>query len=111
VTDNWPRRRRSPWPPLPPAGNSIMSVLPAEQYGAGSAINDTVQELGASLGVAVIGSVVASPFRHAESASGLPATTAGTERPAAPSRAMSNGRIGTRQRLSVPTKHRFGLCA
>ena len=58
---------------MAPAGNSIMSVLPAEQYGAGSAINDTVQELGASLGIAVIGSVVASSFRHAEAASGLPA--------------------------------------
>jgi EmrB/QacA subfamily drug resistance transporter len=58
---------------MAPAGNSIMSVLPAEQYGAGSAINDTVQELGASLGIAVIGSVVASSFRHAEAATGLPA--------------------------------------
>jgi predicted MFS family arabinose efflux permease len=58
---------------MAPAGNSIMSVLPAEQYGAGSAVNETVQELGASLGIAVIGSVVASSFRHGLSASGLPA--------------------------------------
>ena len=58
---------------MAPAGNSIMSVLPAEQYGAGSAVNDTVQELGASLGIAVIGSIVASSFRHSLSASGLPA--------------------------------------
>jgi EmrB/QacA subfamily drug resistance transporter len=57
---------------MAPAGNSIMSVLPAEQYGAGSAVNDTVQELGASLGIAVIGSIVASSFRHGLSASGLP---------------------------------------
>ena len=49
---------------MAPAGESIMSVLPAEQYGAGSAVNDTVQELGGSLGIAVIGSVVASSFRH-----------------------------------------------
>jgi EmrB/QacA subfamily drug resistance transporter len=58
---------------MAPAGESIMSVLPAEQYGAGSAVNDTVQELGGSLGIAVIGSVVASSFRHSLAASGLPA--------------------------------------
>ena len=58
---------------MAPAGESIMSVLPAEQYGAGSAVNDTVQELGGSLGIAVIGSIVASSFRHSLDASGLPA--------------------------------------
>jgi len=57
---------------MAPAGESIMSVLPAEQYGAGSAVNDTVQELGGSLGIAVIGSIVASSFRHSLDASGLP---------------------------------------
>ena len=45
----------------------------AEQYGAGSAVNDTVQELGGSLGIAVIGSIVASSFRHSLDAGGLPA--------------------------------------
>jgi EmrB/QacA subfamily drug resistance transporter len=58
---------------MAPAGESITSVLPAEQYGAGSAVNDTVQELGGSLGIAVIGSVVASSFRHSLATSGLPA--------------------------------------
>jgi EmrB/QacA subfamily drug resistance transporter len=58
---------------MAPSGNSIMSVLPAEQYGAGSAVNDTVQELGGSLGIAVIGSIVASSFRNHMAASGMPA--------------------------------------
>ena len=58
---------------MAPAGESIMSVLPADQYGAGSAVNDTVQELGGSLGIAVIGSIVASSFRHSLDAGGLPA--------------------------------------
>jgi EmrB/QacA subfamily drug resistance transporter len=58
---------------MAPAGESIMSVLPAAQYGAGSAVNDTVQELGGSLGIAIIGSIVASSFRHSLDASGLPA--------------------------------------
>ena len=58
---------------MAPAGESIMSVLPPEQAGAGSAVNDTVQELGASLGIAIIGSIMASSFRHGLDASGLPA--------------------------------------
>jgi predicted MFS family arabinose efflux permease len=66
---------------MAPAGESIMSVLPAAQYGAGSAINDTVQELGASLGIAVIGSVVASSFRHGLAASGLPAKIVAAAQP------------------------------
>lgn len=66
---------------MAPAGESIMSVLPAEQYGAGSAVNDTVQELGASLGIAVIGSVVASSFRHSLATSGLPAAVVKAAQP------------------------------
>jgi EmrB/QacA subfamily drug resistance transporter len=66
---------------MAPAGNSIMSVLPAEQYGAGSAVNDTVQELGGSLGIAVIGSIVASSFRHSLAASALPARVVAAAQP------------------------------
>ncbi len=65
---------------MAPAGESIMSVLPAEQYGAGSAVNDTVQELGGSLGIAIIGSIVASSFRHSLDASGLPGALAAPAR-------------------------------
>jgi predicted MFS family arabinose efflux permease len=65
---------------MAPAGESIMSVLPPEQYGAGSAVNDTTQELGASLGIAVIGSIVASSFRHSLDAGGLPAALLGPAR-------------------------------
>jgi EmrB/QacA subfamily drug resistance transporter len=66
---------------MAPSGTSIMSVLPAEQYGAGSAVNDTVQELGASLGIAIIGSVVASSFRHSLDSSRLPAALVTAMRP------------------------------
>jgi len=48
---------------IAPAGESIMSVLPEHQRGVGSAVNDTVQELGGSLGVAVIGSLAAAAYR------------------------------------------------
>jgi len=66
---------------LAPAGESILSVLPPEQAGVGSAMNDTMQELGGSLGVAVIGSVVSASFRHGMDTSGLPATLLQTARP------------------------------
>ncbi len=55
------------------AGESIMTVLPAEQTGVGSAVNDTMQELGGSLGVAVIGSIVAAAYTGGVADGGLPA--------------------------------------
>ena len=66
---------------MAPAGESIMSVLPPQQAGVGSAVNDTVQELGGSLGVAVIGSVVSAAFRHSIDASTLPETLRTAARP------------------------------
>jgi EmrB/QacA subfamily drug resistance transporter len=55
-----------------PAGESLMTVLPQAQTGVGSAVNDTIQELGGSLGVAVIGSLVAAAYRNNIDASTLP---------------------------------------
>jgi EmrB/QacA subfamily drug resistance transporter len=67
---------------LAPAGESIMSVLPPEQAGAGSAVNDTVQELGGSLGVAVIGSIVSASFQRGLDHSHLPKALIAAARPA-----------------------------
>jgi hypothetical protein len=39
-----------------------MSTLPPARAGVGSAVNDTVRELGGALGVAIIGSVAASTY-------------------------------------------------
>jgi EmrB/QacA subfamily drug resistance transporter len=61
---------------LAPASESMIGVLPREQAGAGSAVNDTVQELGGTLGVAVIGSVVAAAFRSGIDDARLPPTIA-----------------------------------
>ena len=41
---------------------SIMSAVPPRRAGAGSAMNDATRELGAALGVAVLGSVAASRY-------------------------------------------------
>ena len=43
-----------------PASEAIRGALPRAKAGAGSAINDTTRELGGTMGVAVIGSVLSS---------------------------------------------------
>ncbi|NIL82454.1 MFS transporter [Rhodococcoides kroppenstedtii] len=43
-----------------PATASIMSAVTLDEAGAGSAVNDTTREVGGTLGVAVLGSIVAS---------------------------------------------------
>jgi EmrB/QacA subfamily drug resistance transporter len=45
-----------------PMTASIMSAVPARRAGAGSATNDATRELGAALGIAVLGSVAASRY-------------------------------------------------
>ncbi|BAH49902.1 MFS transporter [Rhodococcus opacus] len=45
-----------------PATESIMASLPLDEAGAGSAVNDTTREIGGTLGVAVLGSIVASYY-------------------------------------------------
>ncbi len=49
---------------MAPASEIIMSTVPADQAGAGSAVNDTVREVGGALGIAVVGSVVAAVYGH-----------------------------------------------
>jgi hypothetical protein len=48
---------------MAPATESVMSVLPLARAGVGSAVNDTVRMVGGALGVAVLGSVLASGYR------------------------------------------------
>jgi EmrB/QacA subfamily drug resistance transporter len=63
---------------MAPATDSIMGALAPEQAGVGSAINDSVRNIGGVLGVAVIGSVATSTFAShmADAVSGLPAQAA-----------------------------------
>ena len=60
---------------MTPATEALMSSLPKEQAGVGSAMNDTVRQVGGALGVAVLGSLLTSGYRgDMETAvSGLPA--------------------------------------
>jgi DHA2 family multidrug resistance protein-like MFS transporter len=60
---------------MTPATDSIMGTLPPERASVGSAMNDTVRQLGGALGVAVLGSVLSSHYRDGMDAAahGLPA--------------------------------------
>jgi Na+/melibiose symporter-like transporter len=47
---------------MAPATESVMSSLPLAKAGVGSAVNDTTRQVGGALGVAVIGSLLASGY-------------------------------------------------
>jgi Na+/melibiose symporter-like transporter len=48
---------------MAPATESIMSTLPREKAGVGSAVSNTIRQLGGALGVAVLGSLIAATYR------------------------------------------------
>lgn len=48
-----------------PMTSSIMSAVPPRRAGAGSSMNDATRELGAALGIAVLGSLTASHYTSA----------------------------------------------
>lgn len=47
-----------------PATDAIMGALPPAKAGAGSAVNDTTRQVGGTLGVAIIGTVLNSAYGH-----------------------------------------------
>jgi EmrB/QacA subfamily drug resistance transporter len=59
---------------MPPATESIMGSLPRAKAGVGSAVNDTTREVGGALGVAVLGSIMASTYgpRVSDAIAGAP---------------------------------------
>lgn len=59
---------------MPPAMNTIMASLPREKAGVGSAVSNTVRQVAAALGVAVLGTIVASVYRSqvSDAAAALP---------------------------------------
>ena len=61
-----------------PATESIMGSLPLAKSGVGSAMNDTTRQVGGALGVAVLGSVLASTYSSemASTVGSLPAEAA-----------------------------------
>ena len=69
---------------MPPATESVMSALPREKAGAGSAINNVARQVAVAMGVAVLGSIVASVYRR-DLAGELAALPAGARETAAES--------------------------
>jgi MFS family permease len=65
---------------MPPVTESIMASLPREKAGVGSAISNTVRQVGGALGVAILGSVLSAVYRDqvAGSLHGLPANAQST---------------------------------
>jgi EmrB/QacA subfamily drug resistance transporter len=62
-----------------PTTESIMGSLPASKAGIGSAVNDTVREVGGALGVAVLGSILASQYAGSMSSDAAGAPDAARE--------------------------------
>ena len=52
---------------MAPATDSIMGSLPRNKAGVGSAVNDTTRQMGGAVGVAALGSVLSSGYRHSVS--------------------------------------------
>jgi MFS transporter, DHA2 family, multidrug resistance protein len=49
---------------MPPATESIISTLPRERAGVGSAVANTVRQVSAALGIAVLGAIVAASYQQ-----------------------------------------------
>ncbi|MEV6393811.1 MFS transporter [Streptomyces sp. NPDC051907] len=48
---------------MPPVTVSVMQSLPREKAGSGSAVNNTVRQVGGAMGVAVLGSLLSTRYR------------------------------------------------
>jgi MFS transporter, DHA2 family, multidrug resistance protein len=65
---------------MPQTMNAALSALSAERSGSGSAVISALRQVGATIGVAVLGTVLASVYRAHLSVQGLPASAAATVR-------------------------------
>ncbi len=48
---------------MAPATNAVMGAIPRDKAGAGSAVNNTIRQIGGALGVAILGSVLSTAYR------------------------------------------------
>jgi hypothetical protein len=92
---------------MSPMTASIMSAVPIRRAGAGSAMNDATRELGASLGVAVLGSLLSSRYTHRlhRLAADLPAPARG------PASASLGGALRAATRLPAGAADAFTTAA
>ncbi len=64
---------------MPPSTESIVSALPHDKAGVASAVNDTTREVGGSIGIALLGTLLATGYRDGlgSTTDGLPPEAAG----------------------------------
>ena len=86
-----------------PATESIMGVVPPEQAGAGSALNDATRQVGGTLGVAVLGSIYSTLYlRSLDSSAVMSALPAGARQVAG--EGVAQGLRSRRPRRPVPRR-------
>ncbi|HET9657013.1 MAG TPA: MFS transporter, partial [Kineosporiaceae bacterium] len=66
---------------MAPATNAVMAAVPRERAGSGAAVNNTIRQVGAALGVAVLGSILSAGYRSrlGDAVSALPAPVRGPD--------------------------------
>jgi MFS family permease len=69
---------------LAPAMDAVLGELPVEQAGSGTALTMTLRQVGAALGIALLGSLLASVYSGQLNLSGLPGPAAQTARDSVP---------------------------
>jgi EmrB/QacA subfamily drug resistance transporter len=92
---------------MSPMTTAIMSAVPPRRAGAGSAMNDATRELGAALGVAVLGSLAAS--RYASQLSSFTAKLSKADRTSA--RTSIAGALDTSRHLPADVGARLTIVA
>jgi MFS transporter, DHA2 family, multidrug resistance protein len=88
---------------LPPATESVMSSLPREKAGVGSAVSNTIRQVGGALGVAVLGSVLSATYRSdmAPHVANLPAPARGAASESISGGYAVAGRLGAAGRVLI----------
>src|SRR5215472_14644509 len=83
---------------MPVATESVMSVVPRERGGAGSAITNTSRQVAVALGVAVLGSILARAYRAglAPGLGALPPATRGAATQSVAATQAAAGHLGQR---------------
>jgi EmrB/QacA subfamily drug resistance transporter len=92
---------------MAPMTASIMSAVPESRAGAGSAMNDATRELGAALGIAVLGSIAASQYSNNlhDALQKIPASARGT------ASASIAGALQVAEKLPAGIGHTFAIAA
>jgi hypothetical protein len=100
---------------MPTATESVMSVVPRERGGAGSAITNTSRQVAVALGVAVLGSILAQAYRArlepalgvlpAAARAGATASIAATQAAAAQAGRSGPGLVAAADRAFVDAMH------